>query len=94
MEDILELCCAADRSKIGIPRFAAVDINSLPHIPLEEVDGSLVFDKVLSLFSGEAEGVLKGIVEEAQAMSSDSALATFVSKADCFLVVSCNGGRR
>ena len=76
VEGILELCYAADGSNIGIPRFVAVDINSLHHIPLEEVDGSLVFDKVLPSFSGEAEGVLKGI-EEAQAMSSDSALATF-----------------
>ena len=73
VEDVLELCYAADRMKVEIPCYAAIDINVFPRVPLEEVNGSIACDKVLSKLSSEAEDVLKGIVEEARILSCDSA---------------------
>ena len=59
--DILHLCYEADRVKAELPRFAAVDINTFPHIPLEEVDGAIVMAKVASGLTSEIEGVMKSI---------------------------------
>ena len=77
VEDILEVLYAADRLKIDLQRFAVVYINVFPHVPLEEVDGSVVCEKVVSKLSSGLEEVLKGIVEEAQSASCDSAAAIF-----------------
>ena len=63
VEDILHLLFEADKLKVGLPKYAAVDINRFPHIPLEEVDGSVILNKVVEGISNEIEGSLKGFKE-------------------------------
>ena len=63
VEDILHLLFEADRVKAVLPKFAVIDINTLPHIPLEEVDGTVVMAKVASSLTSEMGGVVKSITE-------------------------------
>ena len=68
---IIKLCYEADRTKAELPRFAAVNINVFPTIPLEELDCGLVVEKVASNLSDEFQNVVKGIIEEAHCVGSD-----------------------
>ena len=43
----------------NLTRFAAVDINKFPHVPLEEVDGSVILEKVASSLTNEAVKSMK-----------------------------------
>ena len=63
VEDILQLLFEADRLKVGFPKYATVDINNFPHIPLEEVDGGVLMEKVASSLENELEGSIKSLKE-------------------------------
>ena len=63
VEDILHLLVEADRVKASIPRFATFDINRFPHIPLEEVDGGVVMERVANSLTNEIEEAMKSIKE-------------------------------
>ena len=63
MEDILHLLVEADRVKASIPRFATFDINRFQHIPLEEVDGGVVMERVANSLTNEIEEAMKSIKE-------------------------------
>ena len=61
--------------KAELTRFAAVDINLFPTVPLEEVDCSPVIEKVMSSLSTEVREVLREITNEADSASLDGAVA-------------------
>lgn len=46
-----------------LPKFAAVDVNKFPHVPLEDVDGGVTMEMVASRLENEIEGVTKSIKE-------------------------------
>lgn len=48
---------------MALPKYAAMDINKFPHVPLEAVDGGTVMEKVVSCFGREMETAVKGITE-------------------------------
>ena len=60
--DILLLLMEADRVKVNLPRFAVIDINTLPHVPLEEVDGGVIMEKVAASMASELEGTVKRVL--------------------------------
>ena len=62
-DDILLLLMEADRVKVNLPRFAVIYINTLPHVPLEEVDGGVIMEKVAASMASELEGTVKSIKE-------------------------------
>ena len=47
-----------------MPKFGAVDINSFPVIPLEEVDCRNLLSKVLANLNNELEGVVVRMSEQ------------------------------
>ena len=59
VDDIIQLLVEADRVNATLTRFAAVDINKFPHVPLEEVDGSVILEKVASSLTNEAVKSMK-----------------------------------
>ena len=63
VDDILQLLVEADRAKVDLPRFAAVDINKFPHVPLEEADGGVIMQMMASSLENEIEGATKSIKE-------------------------------
>ena len=72
VEDILHLLMEADRAQVKLPRFVAIDINKFPHIPLEEVDGSVILERVASSITRELEGTVKSM-KESMAVDFDTA---------------------
>ena len=72
VEDILHLLMEADRAQVKLPRFAAIDINKFPHIPLEEVDGSVILERVAASITRELEGTVKSM-KESMAVDFDTA---------------------
>ena len=75
VEDILHLLMEADtctRAQVKLPRSVAIDINNFPHIPLEEVDGSVILERVASSITRELEGTVKSM-KESMAVDFDTA---------------------
>ena len=64
VEDVLHLCYEADRLQADLPKFGAVDINSFPVIPLEEVDCCNLLAKVSANLNNEVEGVVGRLSEQ------------------------------
>ena len=66
VEDILHLCYEADKAKANLPRFAVIDINSFPCIPLEEVDCGAVAEKVVTCLSSELQEAVEKLTKEVE----------------------------
>lgn len=57
------LLMEADRVEVNLPKFAVIDINILPRVSLEAVDGGVIMKKVASSMSNELVGTVNSTKE-------------------------------